>query len=552
MVKLTISSTVDKGLRDKSKWVTDCSSCDTGSPISSIACGGHVCLCVRIENTTSEDQKVKVSYTLYKSGKYHCSDTKTKTIRAGKTKQFFSHGIHLTSTLCADWEAKITATIVHPECQETCETTCQTFCMALCEGGCESSCQCSCESTCESEIENTDFPLQYEFELPSGLSGKAKFYVAKVYSCQGWSQTGTFCYRTRAFFGEGGSVRGCQFKRKIAIQNNTQNDMTLQIIEDGESDSSCVKDLFYQYPRPLGSITVKAGEITTKEFNPYGLYHDQCTSDRPTYLKIKWKLTRRRTPPCENYGDLNDDGYIDDTDLVLLGDYLRCGYAQISTPLSESEFIKRADLDQDGSITATDFTTLSCFIAHETDTFPVCKGCGNCETTCQTTCEGTSETCTSACLTESQEVCGYCETSCQDTCEIVCQSSCEASCQEACEVSCQTVEEQVSECEETCQVTCQTECLTAIEKLCLKECQTVCETGCQLLEEIECPIMVVSYGTPLVDSLEPLRRIRKILPSLILRIYYSDLHLKIARKLRRFLYLPLLLLTKLLFITKRH
>jgi len=491
MVSLKITSSVDSGLRDKSKWVTDCSSCDTGSPISSASCGEHVCLCVRIENTTSEDQKVKVSYTLYRNGKYHDSDTKTKTIKAGKTKQFFSHGIHLTGHLCADWEAKITAIIIRPECQETCETTCQTFCMALCEGTCEQSCQCNCESTCETEIENTDFTFRYNFDLPSGVSAKAKTYVAEVYSCAGWTQTGTFCYRTRAFFGEGTKVLGSQFKHKIAIQNNTQNDMTLQLIEDGDSDSNCILNAFYQYPRPMGSITVKANEITTKEFNPYGIYHDECETDRPTYLEVKWKLTPRRTPPCENYGDLNNDGYVDGTDLVLLGDYLRCGFAQITTPLSESDFKNRADLDKDGEITSDDFNTLACFIAYETDTFPACGTCGNCETTCQTTCEGTAQTCQEACLTQVQHVC--------DTCE------------------------------------------------------TTCEVTCQILEEIECPIMVVSYGTPLVDSLEPLRRIRKILPSLIVKIYYSDLHLKIAIKFRRLLYLPLLILTKLINrISKRH
>ena len=175
-----------------------------------------------------------------------------------------------------------------------------------------------------------------------------------------------------------------------------------------------------------------------------------------------------------------------------------------------------------------------------------------CETTCQTTCEATcqttcEETCQSTCEVSCQTTC---EKTCQTTCEGVCQTTCQTTCQSACERACQTA------CEGTCQTTCETTCERTCQTACevsSQLCQTSCEEFCQLLEEMKCPIMVVSYGTPLVDSLEPLRRIRKILPSLILRIYYSDLHLKIARKLRRFLYLPLLILTKLInYISKQH
>ena len=369
----------------------------------------------------------------------------------------------------------------------------KTLCEALCETSCEASCQCSCESTCETEIENTEFVLKYTFDLPSGLTAKAKSYVAKVYSCYGWSQTGTFCYRTRAFFGEGKDVRGSQFKHRIAIQNSTQNDMTLQIIEDGNSDSNCILNLFYQYPRPLGTITVKANEIIRKDFNPYGIYHDECETDRPTYLEIKWKLTPVRTPPCNSYGDLNNDGNITDTDLILLGDYLRCGFKQITTPLSQSEFEKRADLDGDGKISTDDFNTLSCFIAYETDNFPVCKGCGNCEQYCQTACEGTSETCSSACLTQTQDICGTCEQYCQSACELVCQTPCEVT---------------------------------------FQLCQTICETECEIIEEIKCPLTIMFVGTPLIYHIQPLRKLKPYLPLFIIKAYYSSLAVKTARKLR--------------------
>ena len=370
--------------------------------------------------------------------------------------------------------------------------TYKNLCEALCETSCEVSCQCECESSCETEIENTDFVLRHTFDLPSGLSAKGKSYVAKVYSCQGWTQTGTFCYRTRAFFGEGQSIRGSQFKHRIAIQNNSQDDMTLQLVEDGESDSSCILNLFYQYPRTLGTITVKAGEVVRKDFNPYGIYHDECVRDRPTYLEVKWKLTPIRTPPCENYGDLNDDGKITDTDLVLLGDYLSCGFAEISTPLSESEFKKRADLDGDGNVTRIDFITLTCFLAYETNTFPVCTGCGNCETECQTACEGTSETCQTLCLTQTQHICGTCEQYCQQSCELFCQAPCEIYSQ---------------------------------------LCQTECETECQSSTE-RCPLTILLVGTPLICYIQPLRKAKPYLPAFIVKTYYSRQLVTLAKWLR--------------------
>jgi len=205
----------------------------------------------------------------------------------------------------------------------------------------------------------------------------------------------------------------------------------------------------------------------------------------------------------------------------------------------------------------------------------------SCEISCQETCESSCQSsCEKSCQTTCKSTCQTsCRVSCQETCESICQSTCKVSCQETCKTSCQTICESScqSTCESTCEETCEKSCEEACEKgqelicaenceifcqiSCKKSCQSVCEATCketceetcQLLEEVKCPIMVVSYGTPLVDCLEPLRRIRRILPSLILRIYYSDLHLKIARKLRRFLYLPLLILVKFInYISKQH
>ena len=63
-------------------------------------------------------------------------------------------------------------------------------------------------------------------------------------------------------------------------------------------------------------------------------------------------------PPVGLLGDLDDDGIVTEADLRILIKYLG-GYSisQIS-PLSETEFLRRADVNQDGKIDAGDYTAL--------------------------------------------------------------------------------------------------------------------------------------------------------------------------------------------------
>jgi len=205
----------------------------------------------------------------------------------------------------------------------------------------------------------------------------------------------------------------------------------------------------------------------------------------------------------------------------------------------------------------------SCITTCELTCQTACKSsCQSaCESSCQTSCK---ITCQTACKITCQETCKtFCQTgckiTCEETCKTTCQTICKTTCEETCKTTCQSTCEQTG-CETTCEQTacenCETSCQETCQEFCkvVKQvCEEACEETCQLSKELKCPIAVVSYGTPLVDCLEPLRRIRRILPSLIVRIYYSDLHLKIARKLRRFLYPPLLILVKLInYISKRR
>ena len=72
-------------------------------------------------------------------------------------------------------------------------------------------------------------------------------------------------------------------------------------------------------------------------------------------------------PPCDSYGDLDDDGYITDNDLSL--------FKQLSigdlTPTEEQE--KRADLNGNGEAgDAGDLVLIKSYVLGEIDTFPIC------------------------------------------------------------------------------------------------------------------------------------------------------------------------------------
>jgi len=75
-------------------------------------------------------------------------------------------------------------------------------------------------------------------------------------------------------------------------------------------------------------------------------------------------LTREKIeiPSTGLIGDLNDDGVVDLADLDILELYI-AGYpiSQIS-PLSDAEFLRRADVNGDGRINGGDITALEILI----------------------------------------------------------------------------------------------------------------------------------------------------------------------------------------------
>lgn len=70
-------------------------------------------------------------------------------------------------------------------------------------------------------------------------------------------------------------------------------------------------------------------------------------------------------PPLNSIGDLNDDGTVDWDDVYILINYI-VGYpiSEIS-PLSEAEFLRRADVNGDGVVNALDITALETLIGEE-------------------------------------------------------------------------------------------------------------------------------------------------------------------------------------------
>ena len=72
-------------------------------------------------------------------------------------------------------------------------------------------------------------------------------------------------------------------------------------------------------------------------------------------------LLTRKAEATGKIGDLNDDGIVNALDLTLLERYI--GGLSVSTPLSEAEFLWRADVNGDGTVNALDITVLEILIA---------------------------------------------------------------------------------------------------------------------------------------------------------------------------------------------
>ena len=77
----------------------------------------------------------------------------------------------------------------------------------------------------------------------------------------------------------------------------------------------------------------------------------------PEFLNIFWPWYKPEAPPGL-IGDLNDDGIVDRTDLDILQNYLAGYPIPDISPLSETEFLRRADINGDGAVNILDLTAL--------------------------------------------------------------------------------------------------------------------------------------------------------------------------------------------------
>ena len=100
-----------------------------------------------------------------------------------------------------------------------------------------------------------------------------------------------------------------------------------------------------------------------RESGTYFIYlqDENCSVTKELRVKAPPK------PPCKNYGDLDDDGFVSMLDVYLLGKHF-----QGLIPLTE-ERKRRADVNADGVVDEKDVELIEQFVKGEIDTFPVCE-----------------------------------------------------------------------------------------------------------------------------------------------------------------------------------
>lgn len=82
-----------------------------------------------------------------------------------------------------------------------------------------------------------------------------------------------------------------------------------------------------------------------------------------------------RIPPCENYGDVDGDGYVTSEDAVAAG---RHYYGTDLFPDGQlsGQALNQADVDGDGAVTIKDAGLMLDYAAGRAGTFPVCERLG--------------------------------------------------------------------------------------------------------------------------------------------------------------------------------
>lgn len=74
-------------------------------------------------------------------------------------------------------------------------------------------------------------------------------------------------------------------------------------------------------------------------------------------------LNSSSPPPCDSYGDVTGDGYVNFDDLVA-----------VQNLILSQQYDQRADVNGDGVVNFDDLTAILNYIKGYTDTFPVCGG----------------------------------------------------------------------------------------------------------------------------------------------------------------------------------
>jgi thermitase len=74
------------------------------------------------------------------------------------------------------------------------------------------------------------------------------------------------------------------------------------------------------------------------------------------------------SPPCDYFGDVNDDGYVTHSDVQMVTDHV-----QGTVILTDPEQIRRADVNADGQVSATDVTSVTQYKEETVPTLSVCQ-----------------------------------------------------------------------------------------------------------------------------------------------------------------------------------
>jgi uncharacterized delta-60 repeat protein len=104
---------------------------------------------------------------------------------------------------------------------------------------------------------------------------------------------------------------------------------------------------------------------------------DDCITslDALMILSVTPTAQSSREPPCDSYGDVDDDGYVTIDDYDLVRSYAEGGWDAVkgkTSLTSEEEFKRRADIDGDDEVSFDDSVFIDHYINGTYDTFPLC------------------------------------------------------------------------------------------------------------------------------------------------------------------------------------